>query len=310
MGISEIINSLAMIFIMIIPGILLSKKDIINENQSKGISTIVVNITWPCLVISGMQIPFSKETLISCGYIFIIMIVAFALAFALSYVSVKLIKLKIEKAYLFTFMLVFANTGFIGIPVINAIYGKKAVFYASMVEMANDIFIFTIGIILIQLSAGEKAKINLKELISPGIFGIIIGFCLFLFNYKLPGFLGESVNMIGSATTPLTMLVIGLQLGQINIKELLGDLNLYLLSFLKLIIIPGVVFLLMRFALNDISLLAKVIIIEFAMPVATCTSIFSQQYNSDVPFATKGILLSTVFSIITIPIFAILLELN
>jgi hypothetical protein len=308
-GISEIINSLAMIFIMIIPGVILSKKDMINENQSKGISTIVVNLTWPCLVINAMQIAYSKQTLLNCGYIFIIMLAAFALAFALSYFIVKVIKLKVEEAYLFAFMLVFANTGFIGIPVINALYGKDAVFYASIVEMVNDIFLFTIGIILIQLSAGAKTKINLKGMLTPGMFGIVIGFGLFLFNYRLPGFIGGSIDLIGAATTPLTMLIIGLQLGHINIKELLGDMNLYLLSFMKLLVIPGAVLLLMRFGLGDDSLLAKVTVLEFAMPVAACSTIFSQQYESNVTFATKGVLLSTLFSVITIPIFAILLEL-
>ena len=309
MGIPEIINSLAMIFIMIIPGIVLSKKGIINEEHSKGISSIVVNLTWPCLVISAMQIPYSKQTLLDCGYIFIIMFVAFALAFVLSYLIVKFVKFEIEKSYLFTFMLIFGNTGFIGIPVINALYGKNAVFYASIVEMVNNIFLFTIGIILIQLSAGVRAKVNLKGMLTPGMFGVIIGFVLFLFNFELPGFLGDSINIIGAATTPLSMIVIGVQLGHINIKELFGEKSLYLLSFFKLLIIPAAVLLMLRFGFKDVSLLAKVIILEFAMPVAACTTIFSQQYNGDVAFSTKGVMLTTILSIITIPIFAVLLTL-
>jgi hypothetical protein len=194
-------------------------------------------------------------------------------------------------------------------PKYNALYGKNAVFYASIVEMVNNIFLFTIGIILIQLSAGVKAKINLKGMLTPGMFGIIIGFALFLLNLELPGFIGDSISIIGAATTPLSMIVIGVQLGHISIKELLGDKNLYLLSFMKLLIIPAAVFLLLRFGLKDVSLLAKVIIIEFAMPVAACTTIFSQQYNGDVAFSTKGVMLTTIFSIITIPIFAVLLTL-
>lgn len=187
--------------------------------------------------------------------------------------------------------------------------GGTIVFYASIIEMVNDIFLFTIGIILIQLSAGSKKQINLKGMLSPGMFGIVIGFGLFLFNYQLPDFLAGSINLIGAATTPLTMLVIGLQLGNIVIKELFENITLYILSFMKLLVIPGAVLLLMRYGLRDFSLLAKVIIIEFAMPAAACATIFSQQYDSDVTFATKGVLLSTIFSIITIPIFAILLTL-
>jgi len=308
MAVSEILNSLAMIFIMIIPGIILSKKDIISEDQSQGISAIVVNLTWPCLVINGMQIAYSRQTLLNCGYICIIMVVAFFIAFAVSYMIVKIIKLKIEKAYLFSFMLIFANTGFMGIPVINALYGSGAVFYASIVEMVNDIFLFTVGLILIQLSAGTNTRIDLKGLLTPGVFGIITGFSLFLLDIHLPGFLGSAVKITGAATTPLTMLVIGLQLGRMDVRDFLRDKSIYLLSFLKLLILPGAVFILVRFGLGDASLLAKVVIMEFAMPVAACATIFSQQYKSDVQFATRGVLVSTVFSVITLPVFAILLE--
>jgi len=307
-GTLESLNSLIMIFIMIIPGIILAKKNILSIEQSEGISSIVANLTWPCLVVDAMQISFSKQILKDCGYAFVIMVVVFIAAFLLGLVLVKFLKMKKHQQYIFTFMLIFANTGFMGIPVINALYGKEAVFYASIVEMVNDIFLFTVGIMLLQMSVGANKKMNLKSLLSPGIIGVVIGFMLFLFNFKLPGFLGNSVSIIGAATTPLTMIAIGLQIGRISIKELLGDINMYILSFVKLLIIPAIVFVIMIPLLGNVSVLSKVIIMEFAMPVAACTTIFSQQYKGDVKFATKGVLLSTIFSIVTLPIFTIILS--
>ncbi|MEA4922235.1 MAG: AEC family transporter [Eubacteriaceae bacterium] len=304
----ESLNSLVMIFVMIIPGIILAKKNILSVGQSEGISSLVANVTWPCLVIDAMQISFSKQILKDCGYTFIIMIIVFIAAFLIGILVVKFLKMKKHQGYIFTFMLIFANTGFMGIPVINALYGKEAVFYASIVEMVNDIFLFTVGIMLIQMSAGADRKMNLKSMLSPGMFGVIIGFLLFLFDFQLPGFLGDSVQIIGAATTPLTMIAIGLQIGRIPFRKLVGDINMYVLSAFKLLIIPGIVFVIMIFILKDVSLLSKVIIMEFAMPVAACTTIFSQQYKGDVEFATKGVLLSTVLSIATLPIFTVILS--
>ncbi|MBI6874405.1 AEC family transporter [Clostridium aciditolerans] len=308
MTIMEIINSLCMIFIMIIPGIIFRKKELIDTNQSKGISTVVVNLTWPCLVIDAMQVKFSQEIFKRSQYIFVVVLLVFAIAFIVGFLLVKMLKIKREQGGIFAFMLVFANTGFMGIPVINALYGKEAVFYASIIEMVNDIMLFTVGIMLIQLSAGIKTKISFKEFLTPGIIGVIIGYVMFLCNFQLPGFLGHSVNIIGAATTPLTMFVIGVQVGELRFKELLGNGAIYVMSFVKLLIIPIIALLIMRFIFNDSSLLAKVLIISFAMPVAACTTIFSQQYNADVGFATKGVLLSTVVSVATIPIFAMILR--
>lgn len=308
MAVMEIINSLCMIFIMIIPGIIFRKKGLIDTNQSKGISTVVVNLTWPCLVIDAMQVKFSQEIFKRSQYIFVVVLMVFAIAFIVGFLLVKMLKIKREQGGIFAFMLVFANTGFMGIPVINALYGKEAVFYASIIEMVNDIMLFTVGIMLIQLSAGIKTKISFKEFLTPGMIGVIIGYVMFLCNFQLPGFLGHSVNIIGAATTPLTMFVIGIQIGELKFKELLGNRAIYVMSFVKLLIIPIIALLIMQFIFDDTSLLAKVLIISFAMPVAACTTIFSQQYNADVGFATKGVLLSTVVSVATIPIFAMILR--
>ncbi|HKM28935.1 MAG TPA: AEC family transporter [Anaerovoracaceae bacterium] len=309
MAISEILTALMKIFIIIIPGYILSKKKILNDDQAKGISSIVLNVTWPCLVVASLQMPFSEELLVNSGYIIVAITIIFFAAYLISTLTCKAIKMNKQKAYLFTFMLLFSNTGFMGIPVAGALYGSEGIFYAALRDSLGDIFVFTIGMMLIRKStAAEKAHMNPKELLTPGFFSIVIGIALFLLNIELPNFIGDSLDIIGSATTPLAMLIIGLQLGKVNFKELLGDGKLYLLSALKLIAMPTLILLALHFIIGDLSLFLKLIILEEAMPVATCTVIFTEQYNGDANFAAKGVLLSTVLSIITIPIFAILIE--
>ncbi len=304
-----ILSSLIMIFILIVPGVFFKRKNILTEDQNGAINSIVVNLTWPCLVIDAMQMQFSIQVLKDSAYILVVCLLILAIIFAISFPIAKLIRLPKTKQYLTVFMLLFGNTGFIGIPVIKALYGTDAVFYAAIVELINDILIFTVGILLIQLSAGANLKVGLKQFINPGLIGVIIGLVLFLLNIQLPELIGGSIEMIGNATTPLTMFCIGFQIGGLKLKEIAGDFQVYAICFVKLLIVPILTLLAVKIWAGDFSMLEKVLIIGFAMPVGAVASIFSQQYKGEAAFATKSVLLSTVLSLITIPIFAIIMEL-
>ena len=308
MVISEILTSLVMIFLLIIPGIIFRKKDIISAAQSDGISSLAVNITWPCLVVDAMQMDFSAAVLKDSGYMMAAAMVVFAMMAVVTLVLSKLLRLDNSKRYITAFMLLFGNTGFIGIPVIRALYGTEAVFFAAILEMVNDVVIFTIGMMLIQMSAGAKLRFEPKLFLNPGLIGVIVGLLLFLLDIRLPEVIGGAVEMVGDATTPLTMFLIGYQLGGLKAKEILKDASIYVISFTKLLIVPVLALIVLRVAVGDFSLLEKVLIMSFAMPAGSVSVIFSQQYRGETAFATKTVLLSTLFSIVTIPVFAVMME--
>lgn len=308
MVISEILTSLVMIFLIIIPGIIFRKKDIISAAQSDGISSLAVNITWPCLVVDAMQMDFSAAVLKDSGYMMAAAMVVFAMTAVVTLVLSKLLRLDNSKRYITAFMLLFGNTGFIGIPVIRALYGTEAVFFAAILEMVNDVVIFTIGMMLIQMSAGAKLRFEPKLFLNPGLIGVIVGLLLFLLDIRLPEVIGGAVEMVGDATTPLTMFLIGYQLGGLKAKEILKDASIYVISFTKLLIVPVLALIVLRVAVGDFSLLEKVLIMSFAMPAGSVSVIFSQQYRGETAFATKTVLLSTLFSIVTIPVFAVMME--
>lgn len=305
----SILSSLIMIFLLILPGFFFKKRKILTDHQNEAVSSIVVNVTWPCLVIDAMQMDFSIQTLRDCGYILIIALIIFAVIAAFSIPLSKLLKLSKTKEYIAIFMFMFGNTGFIGIPVIKALYGTDAVFFAAAIELINDILLFTIGMVLIQMSAGARLKVGFRQFLNPGLIGVIIGMVLFLLDIRLPELLGGSIEMIGAATTPLTMFVIGFQLGGLKLKEVTGDWKIYVICFVKLLIVPAVGLLTVSLWADAFTMLEKVLIISFAMPVGSAAALFSQQYKGEIAFATKTVLLSTVFSLITIPVCAIIMEL-
>lgn len=304
----SILQSLIKIFILIIPGIIFRKKELITNTQNNAINKIITHMTWPCLVIDAMQMKFSMDILYSCGNILCVTLSVLVILFLLSIPFAKLLCLDRFHRYLVLFMLLFGNTGFIGLPVLQALYGSEALFFAAIIELINDLLIFTVGILLIQSSAGFAKKIEFRQFLSPGLIGVLIGLALFLTDTQLPGLLAEPISMIGTATTPLTMFVIGYQLASYPIKELLKDLQIYAVSLMKLLLVPLITWLMTLGWSIDMPLISHILIVGLAMPVASVSVIFTQQYQGDVFFATKGVLLSTLLSLLTIPVIAVLLN--
>lgn len=304
-----ILSSLLMVFILIIPGLIFGKKEIITADQNDALSSLVLNLTLPCLVIDAMQMEFSMQVLKDCGYILAVALIIYAVMLIISIPVVKAMKLPVSKKYLFMFMLIFGNVGFVGIPVVQALYGTEAVFFAAILEMINDVLMFTVGMALIQKSAGAELKIGVKQVMSPGLIGVLIGLVLFLLNIRLPELLGGAVGMIGAATTPLIMFAIGYQLSGLKVKEVAGDWKAYAACIGKLAAVPVLALILLKLWAGDLGLLEKVLVLCFGMPIASVATIFSQQYKGESAFATKAVLLSTIISIAVIPLLAIIVEL-
>lgn len=300
--------SLLRIFLILLPGVYFGRKNIIDEKQCEGISSIVVNIAWPCLVITALQMDFSETLLINSGLLAGAFVVASVLAYGVGIVLCRFLKTDDQITYLIIYMFLFSNTGFMGIPVCETLYGEEGVFYAALMDSLSDIFVFTVGTFLVKKSMGVAIKNNPKELITPGLISIVIGVGLFLLDIKLPTVLADTLATVGGITTPLAMFIIGYKLGKMNFKDMLGDRTAYIVSGFRLLVLPAIVLAALWGFGVEMTVLTKVIAMEIAMPVATCTVIFVEQYKGNTQFASKCVLLSTLLSVVTIPVFAMLLE--
>lgn len=303
-----IIISLLEVFIMLIPGVIFAKAKVLSEEQIHGVSAIVVNLTWPCLVIHSLQMEFSAEVLVNSGFVIAGMIFIMIAAWMLALPTKKLARLERAMYPLFVYMLIFSNTGFMGIPVAQALYGQEGVFYIALADSLSDLFVFTVGIMLMQRASGKTLETNYKEILSPGLGAIVIGILLFLGNVTLPSMIGAPVQAIGSATTPLAMLIVGFQLGRMELRTLFLEKGNYLLPAIKLLVLPLLAIGILKLLTDDITLFMKIIVLIAALPSATCSIIFAEKYQSDVDYVTKGVVLSTTLSVLTLPLIAIFLE--
>lgn len=292
-------NHVLAIYVMIIIGVIAGKAKFINSQSSLSISKILLNICLPLYIISAFNYDFSKEIIINLLIVFIFGL----LIHPLCYILGLLIFRNKEEAVknIFTFALMFSNCGYIGFPIIESIYGNIGIIYGSIFLAPYNIFLWTIGI-----SMFNKQSSNKYSIFNPGVIAVFLGLTLFIFQIKLPYFLQKSVTTVGSMTTPLSMLIIGGILSQMKIKEIFSNGSIYFVSFIRLIIIPALVYLSLKL-LNVDSILIGICVLLVAMPVAVTLPILTQRYNSDTELASKTVVISTFLSIITIPVIIIFL---
>ena len=306
MGITQIISSLVMIAVLVVPGFIFSKLKMCDSGITKGLSTIVVNMCVPALIINAFQVEYSSRLAMEIVYCALLWAVTLVFAFALSFALKKLLKLnKIETALVICALSV-PNTGFIGIPLLNALYGGESLFYSSVCEIVNDLFLYTLVFTIIGMSTWHKTKFSFMELINPPIVSVIIGLIMFVSGIRLPEFLAVPVKYAADATTPLAMFIIGAQLSQIKLSEFIGDRRIYVLCAVRLIVMPAAVWALLSFFTSLDGLFPTVFILMAGMPVGSICAIAAQNFNGDVSFATKCVMLSNILCVFTIPVFALL----
>lgn len=308
MGFMNIFNQIIILFLLMIVGYGSQKLDIIKEELYKGLSHLVFQVALPALIIKSMQYSFSKEMLLTSFKMILLSLVVHGIAFLVSCFVPKLLGVKGSEADVIQFILIFSNVGYMGYPVLNAVYGEQGVFYGALFNIPFNLLLWTLGYgIMTRHSSGGKEKVPIKKvLLNPGVFSVIIGFVLFLFSIKLPTVLYGTLHYLGEMTVPLSMLVIGAMLAELPLKEIFNEGKLIVVSSFRLIIIPLVVMgILWMMGLRGITLGVPVIIA--GMPAAANTAIFGNMFNTAPYLASKGVFITTLFSIISIPLLSLLL---
>ena len=301
------ISSVLIFILLAVPGYISRRYKFVSTTQIDGFAFILVNILWPAMIIDSMTSVTISKNLIHMGiYTAIISTIVYTMSLIIALTYVKIRKLPNALGAIFIFAIAFNNTGFIGMPFIKEVLGNEALFIASIIELVNDIFIFSIGLMLFQSSFSNKRKINMKSFLSPGFISVIVGLLIFSLHIHIPTLITKPIGYLSNATTAMAMFLVGAQLGETSLKELYKERKAYEINFFRLLIIPLLLFAFLFFTSKQWTLANSVLVLMFATPVATCTAIFARQYKCDYHFATKCVMLSTFYSAITLPIWLLL----
>lgn len=300
MDIMVVFQTMLKLFLLLILGFVLFKCYIFDEYTNKKISALIVNVASPMLIISSIAgVEGSNKSIvflmIGAG---ILMYIGFII---LGKIINRIFPFPKKDWPVYECMVVFANTGFMGYPVLLDVFGQEAVFYASLIHMAFNFFVYTYAIMCLTKGDDSEFKLNFKQLLTPGIILIFVGIFIYLFDIQLPSVLMDTINSVGSLTAPLSMMMIGSSLAVYPIKDSFTDWRSYVFAFVRLMIVPFVTMIMCRLLHID-AYYANITIITNAMPVGSMVLMLATQYNANVKIVTRNIVVSTLLSVITIPI--------
>ncbi len=303
----HIVTQMLMIFGIVLVGLASAKRNLWAGELDRKLSVFILNVSMPALILAsvmGRDLVFEPSELLTLG---LVAVVNYVILIGLACLIPQIWHVNRSRQGLARFMLAFGNVSFIGYPVCDAVFGPKAVFCASVLNIPFNLLIFTIGVSFIN---GGKARsaFSPKLVFSPCVVASLIAVGIALMGISVPEPVGQWFHLLGDLTTPCALLIIGSSLSHIPVRDMLGNRFAYAISLLRLIVLPLVVGVVLRL-LGVENFVANVAVVLSAMPIATNGIMLCLQYGKDERVMTQGLFLSTLFSVVTIPLIAYLTQL-
>jgi malate permease and related proteins len=303
MSISPSLIQTIVLFILMAVGFAAGKARIIDEIGGKSISRLLVNFILPALIIESMQRPFTPDLRDLAFEMLGISLFSYAISFPLAWLLIRSIGAEGAERGAHAFGAIFSNCAFMGFPVVEAILGKDAIFFASVVNIPFQLLAFSVGPYMLAKTAGGHVKLGPASFLTPAAVASVIGFALFLFGVALPSPIGKALTLLGDTTTPLSMVLIGSIIARMDFRLAIGKPKLYATSIYRLAIFPMILFTLL-YILGFRGLPLSLPIIIAAMPIAANSAILAEAYGGDSKTASSLVLVSTLLSPISITILA------
>lgn len=310
--ISILLTQMTILFAVVIAGYICGKTRLMTAALSKGLSGLIVNLTCPCLVLSSTMGDVMPDRRLILPLL-IIGVCTYALILPVATHLPRLWGCKDPERGLHSFMLTFGNVGFIGYPVVASVFGPEAVFYAAILNVPNTISVFVWGAPFIA-GKGEGGSL-LSRLYTPAMIGTYLSILVVAFSWHAPEVVARPLTMVGNVTVPASLLIIGYSISQIPAKHMAGGPRVWITSLGRLLLIPLMVCYAMRLLVWLIPALAVIFdshliqinTLIIAMPVASFGTIFCLKFGVDETVMAQGTFLTTVLSLLTIPLVAGLL---
>ena len=297
----DLMGILGIMFAMIILGYIAKPK----KESLEDIAKLLINYGVPALIFSAFVLEFNADMLLSMSTVLLFAVGTVLIGYGVSFLVIKIMKIDNKMRREFLFASVFGNTGFIGIPVCLAVFGREGALLAAVFDFGITFMIFTLGLFVLLGGKGDGILGSLKNLINPPIIACIVGLIFALANIPIPSLAMTGINMLTAMTPPLAMLFIGGMLshvskGEYQIKPLTG------LVLTKLILIPLVVAACIKL-FGVVGVMAGVILLQAATPTMTLAPVLYQSYIGNAKFSTSAVFITVLLSIITIPLIMLLL---
>lgn len=293
----RVIQKIIVLFIAMIAGYICKKSKTLDGKSTKSLSNMLTYITNPCLILCSLQMEYSSEALVIAGKIFLLSIIIHTvMAIVSHFIFMKNNNHRSRSVY--SFALTYANCGYMGYPIMMAIFGDIGLFYGVIFTTVFNLFNWTHGIIVMN---PEKGKLPWKKLIyNPALISVIISMTLFLTKTMLPVTVKDGLKMVGDMTFPLSMIIIGSLLADMKLIKILSHYSVYLFSLLKLLAVPAVMLLIAKL-FNLPEIIAITGLTMCSSPSAANTAVLAEVYDNDSALAARLVGVTTLFCLFTMP---------
>lgn len=298
-----VLQQMAVIAILVGIGFFLQKRSVLGEKGDKILSKIVVDICNPALVVSTIlsgNISVTHQDFLKGLVIGAALYASFCL---LGLIIPRILRLPKDERRFYNLMTIYTNVGFLGIPVAKAVLPEDAIVYVIICNVAYSVLFYTHGILVI---SGAKEKIKPIMLLNPGVLMSLLALVIFWFDLNFPPILENSFNYIGNPTVFLSMVLLGTAVAKSDLIRDIKDARLWIFILIRMILVPlMVVFALRMLGAPDV--MVKTFCLMSAVPVGNLPLIQAQKTGQRTDILSKGIIVTTVFSFISITLFMTLL---
>lgn len=287
-------------------GILCVKCKILDESALDSMSKFIITITMPIMLVCNLLSGPSFENLTNSLPIFIVYLLCFIFLYLFNCFIVRIFHFDAQKSNMYKALATFSNAGFIGIPLILAIFGKEGGIFMSLCTIVDQLMLWTLGIKL----TSNTNKFNLKSLknfLNPALIAIVISLIGVVIGLKLPKTLLMALGPIGNMTPALSMIYIGGLFCFSNVREYLKKFDIYMLIFFKMLFFPVIIWVILKFVPVSVNI-AKTVVLLCALSSMSSIAIFAKKYDNYPEYAVAAVLITTAFSIITVPLISFLIS--
>lgn len=298
MSAGVVVQQMIVIFFVVLVGYVCYKKKIIQENVSKSISALVVNVCSPAVIIGSAVTRDESITYDKMLNAVLAGLVVYAILFAASVIVPKILRVEKKWKNHYAMMNLFGNNAFIGIPVVSAVLGTGALFYVSIMIVYFNIIFYTYGLVLCE---GNEAKFSFKNFLNVGNVSIVLMLLIFFLDIKVPVVFSDALGHMANATTFLALLVVGINLARTKLITIFTNKKLYWFVLIRFIMVPIATSFILRMFVSD-PLIYGVMIIMSAVPVGNLPLMRVEEIGGDGRLLSQGVIFSTLCALVTIPL--------
>lgn len=295
-----LIEKMALLVMLLALGYLCARLKLVGPEFNKGLSKLVINVFLAGMILSSVINKKLEMTGGDVAFGLLMMTLSMLICVGIGWLSPTLLRIKDGDKGMYRILAAFMNNGFVGFPLVAAVYGENAVFFASLSNIPFNLLLYTAGVMLLQ-KGDKNTKFSIKSVINVPIVATLIAVVIFIFEIPMPKLVDDVADTLSAATVPLSMMCVGLSLGSVSLKEALMQPRLYGISLVRLLICPLAVWLVLRIFITNPVILGTIVLLS-ACPSAIICTILGIQYGRDGVESSEAIFISTMLSMITIPL--------